>query len=68
MGMAERQYGQSFVVGSAGGTSFSLRALLTPFTRRKMANATMTKLIMVLIKMPQFMVTAPAALAAAGVA
>jgi hypothetical protein len=43
--MAERQYGQSFVFGSAGGASCSLRALFTPFTRRKTANATMRKLL-----------------------
>jgi hypothetical protein len=66
MGIAVKQYEQSFVVGSAGGGSFFI--LLTFFITRKTEKATMRKLIIVLIKIPGLTVTAPAALAAARLA
>ena len=67
MGIADKQWGQSFVVGMAGAaTSFLFNALICLMTRNT-ENATMTKLMIVFKKTPILTVTAPAVFAAASV-
>ena len=56
----ERQSRQYFVVGSAGGASFSRLSLLICRITRKTKKAMIMKLTRVLMKIPQFTVTAPA--------
>ena len=50
-GIADRQYGQSFVAGGAGGASWLLTRL-TNLTMRKTVKATITKLITSLMNAP----------------
>src|SRR5919201_632280 len=45
MGMVDKQYGQSLVVGSPDGVSCLLLSRLTPFTSKKMTKAMMRKLM-----------------------
>jgi|APHig6443717817_1056837.scaffolds.fasta_scaffold1656406_1 hypothetical protein len=52
MGIAEKQNGQSFVVGTAGGAAFSLCNLLIPLINKKTEKATITKLTIVLKNAP----------------
>jgi hypothetical protein len=52
MGMVERQKGHSFVVGTGGGAACCRTSLLTFRMSRKTANATMRKVMMVLMKNP----------------
>lgn len=60
IGMFNRQYGYSLVVGSAGRScSFSLSLLIWRM-RRNTTKATMTKLMIVFTNTPQLNVTAPA--------
>ena len=63
--MVDRQKGHSLVAGSAGGAAFSRFMRLTPLITRNTAKAMIIKLMMVLMKIPRFKVTAPAVLAAA---
>src|SRR5512139_145166 len=65
MGMAVQQKGHSFVVGAAAGAGASRFILFMPRITRKIAKATIRKLMMVLTNTPTFTVTAPAALASA---
>jgi NAD(P)H-nitrite reductase large subunit len=52
IGIVDRQWGHSLVVGSSGGASSSRCSLLMARIKRNTANATMTKLIMVFMKTP----------------
>jgi hypothetical protein len=65
MGIAVKQKEQSLVVGTAGGASSCLFKRLILRITIKMAKATIRKLMIVLMNTPKFIVTAPAALAAA---
>ena len=52
IGIVEKQWGHSLVVGSSAGASASRLRLLRPRMIRKTAKATMTKLMIVLINIP----------------
>src|SRR5690606_610274 len=64
-GIADRQKGQSLVVGSGAGASFSRCRRLIALISRNTAKATMMKLTRAFMNRPKLRVTAPAALAAA---
>lgn len=51
-GIADRQYGQSFVIGAAGGAASWLLTRLTNLTMRKTVKAMITKLITSLMNAP----------------
>ena len=52
IGMLEKQYGHSLVVGAGGRVSSFFFSLLKDFTTIKTANATIKKLITLFIKTP----------------
>lgn len=52
IGISEKQCGHSLVVGSSGGASSSLFSELIPLMSRKTANATIRKLMIVLMNIP----------------
>src|SRR5690242_20636182 len=57
IGMTLKQYGQSFVVGSAGGGAFF--RLLKPLMIRKITKATITKSITVCRNTPHLTIASP---------
>ena len=67
MAISDLQYGHTFVVGSAGASSFGNRSLLMAFTSTNTTNAIITKLMILEINAPYFKTAAPAASAAAKV-